>query len=341
MVSEAEFGKKYDLQYNLLKALADAEGISSSEKSSIRKLRRLKQGGFDKVKKNAKGSWDQYVELLEEFMRIGAIAVLSAGSQRAGDFLNNQMRGRWAEDVVRAGVWEGTVIVEYGPSGAAMPGAEDHAEVVRTFRAITLLEGKRPDLIAFDTAAFKAFSSAQTERVARWPHALLAAEDKIILASSLCGIEVKSSLWHYQTRLKVGGGPLSVTLKEEEIEDFRGWIKRTKKPIIFVQVFFDLLYALSFERMLDAIAGGHLVKAGDVTKGTDRTTGKSTYQFALPEGHRVGTVEFPNHTDGVVEILENGAVVPYLKFAPAAGKIQNVDRVQAEIKYTSKSEGLR
>jgi hypothetical protein len=43
----------------------------------------------------------------------------------------------------------------------------------------------------------------------------------------------------------------------------------------------------------------------------------------------------------VVEILESGAVVPYLKFAPAAGNIQNVDRVKAEIQYTSEREGLR
>jgi len=35
-----------------------------------------------------------------------------------------------------------------------MPGQEDHRRIVATYREIELLEGKRPDLLAFDVNAW-------------------------------------------------------------------------------------------------------------------------------------------------------------------------------------------
>ncbi len=45
-------------------------------------------------------SQGKILQLVEEFTRLGAQAAISVGPQRAGDFLNNQLRGRWAEEVV-------------------------------------------------------------------------------------------------------------------------------------------------------------------------------------------------------------------------------------------------
>ena len=62
------------------------------------------------------------LKLVEEFVQLGARAAISVGPQRAGDFLNNQLRGRWAEEVVLSLHIPGITFVAFGPSGAAMPG---------------------------------------------------------------------------------------------------------------------------------------------------------------------------------------------------------------------------
>ena len=82
--------------------------------------------------------------LIREFLELGAKAILSTGAQRSGDFLNNQLRGRWAEDVVVSMWLPDLHLVAFGPSGAAMPGHEDHRRIITTFREIELVEGKRP-----------------------------------------------------------------------------------------------------------------------------------------------------------------------------------------------------
>src|SRR4051812_40198296 len=78
-----------------------------------------------------------------------------------GDFLNNQLRGQWAERVAVSLPVPGLHLVEFGPSGAAMPGEEDHRKVIMTFKEISLLEGKRPDLLAFDTEVWDGLVAAE------------------------------------------------------------------------------------------------------------------------------------------------------------------------------------
>lgn len=173
------------------------------------------------------------------------------GSQRGGDFLNNQLRGQWAERVALSMPIEGLDLVPFGPSGAAMPGEEDHREVIMTFREILLLESKRPDLLAFNRANWDGLGQAERERIAEWPKRRLEAADDLLVRQARCGIEVKNSTWHYETRRKAGGGPLSITVKKEEVADIQNWSSKTGLPVVFMQVLFDEVYCMSFG--LDAI----------------------------------------------------------------------------------------
>ncbi len=190
-------------------------------------------------------SQGKILQLVEEFTRLGAQAAISVGPQRAGDFLNNQLRGRWAEVVVLSLKVPGLTLVPFGPSGAAMPGDEDHRAVVSTYAAISLLEGKRPDVLGFDSALYSTLDAADRERIRTWPTRLLDTEDHKLIGKAICALEVKNSLWHYGERRKHSGQidegdrPLSITLKEEEVGPFQRWRDRTGVPVVFVQVLFE------------------------------------------------------------------------------------------------------
>jgi len=285
-------------------------------------------------------SQGKILQLVEEFTRLGAQAAISVGPQRAGDFLNNQLRGRWAEEVVLSLKVPGLTLVPFGPSGAAMPGDEDHRAVVSTYAAISLLEGKRPDVLGFDSALYSTLDAADRERIRTWPTRLLDTEDHKLIGKAICALEVKNSLWHYGERRKHSGQidegdrPLSITLKEEEVGPFQRWRDRTGVPVVFVQVLFDEMYCMSFERMREAIRRGFLYQKDDLQVGQDRKTKKPTYQFQLADfSHRLAEVLFPSESRAVVQILADGYVVPHIRFAPATAQNERGDVLRAEVKF--------
>lgn len=270
-------------------------------------------------------------ELIEEFLTFGAKAVLSTGAQRGGDFLNNQLRGQWAERVVLSMAIDDVRLIPFGPSGAAMPGEEDHREVIMTFKEIHLLEGKRPDLIAFSRQAYESLSSESRARAESWPKRRLDAADEEIVRQSLCGVEVKNSSWHYERRRDAGGGPLSITVKAEEVSEIANWCERYALPVVFIQVLFDELYCMSFRRMQQAIDRGQLYRPGDYL--LDEQTGEKTYhRFLLDDyRHRCGKVVFPNQSTAEVRVLKDGAVVPYINFQPAIAVDVATEIIQTEL----------
>jgi hypothetical protein len=73
------------------------------------------------------------------------------------------------------------MLVPFGPSGAAMPGEENHRETIMTFREIMLLEGKRPDLIAFDSDVWKQLLEEERVKAATWPERVLEPADETIV----------------------------------------------------------------------------------------------------------------------------------------------------------------
>lgn len=305
-------------------------------------LARVHERGLVAVLRGRKSdeSRAEVVQLLEEFTLLGARAAISVGPQRAGDFLNNQLRGRWAEEVVLSLKVPNLTLVAFGPSGAAMPGDEDHRAVVSTYAAISLLEGKRPDLLGFDSASFGRLDPADRERIRTWPTRLLDAEDHRLIGKAICALEVKNSLWHYGRRrqrgeeIDEGDRPLSITLKEEEIGPIQRWRERMDVPVLFAQVLFDEMYCMSFERMREAIRRGYLYQKGDLQVGQDRKTKKPTYQFQLADfAHRLAEVVFPSESRAVVQVLADGYVVPHIRFAPAAAHNERADVLWTEAKF--------
>lgn len=102
--------------------------IGAGAEENLRLLAEVATCGLAAALKRRKSisSRNAIIELVEEFNRFGAKAVLLTGSQRGGDFLNNQMRGQWAERVALSMEIPNIKLVPFGPSGAAMPGEQDH-----------------------------------------------------------------------------------------------------------------------------------------------------------------------------------------------------------------------
>ncbi len=325
----------YTTEKKKLAALVKA-GTSSGEKKNATLVEKmaldLKKvvGRYTSEKSKAEA-----IELAQDFVANGAKAIFLTGAQRGGDFLNNQLRGRWAERVVASMDLASTVIVPFGPSGAAMPGEEDHQKTIMTFREIMLLEGKRPDLVAFDSVVWGKLPAPDREKARTWPERVLDAGDVAVVAQGKFGIEVKNSTWHYEKRRQAGGGPLSITVKTEEVEDIRAWEKKTGLPVLFFQVLFDEVYCMSFKRMRDGIKRGHVYEAGDYE--LDESTGadgKVFHRFHLDNlDHRCAKVKFPDESVAHVRVLPDGNVIPHIDFQPAKATDEDAAVVARELAY--------
>lgn len=242
--------------------------LGSGAAGNLKLLATLWADGITKTRNRRKSTegQEEVDQLVSEFTEFGTKAVLLTGAQRGGDFLNNQLRGQWAERVVLSMSIDQLRLVPFGPSGAAMPGEQDHRRVIMTYKEIQLLEGKRPDLLAFDEGIWSRLSGAEQRRIGEWPNRRLEPADDAIVRQARCGIEVKNSTWHYGKRRQVTRVPLSITVKEEERSHLTAWSNQTGVRLVFVQVLFDEIYCMSFARMEEALTRGHLYQSGDYVK---------------------------------------------------------------------------
>lgn len=293
--------------------------LRKGEHDNVKLLEAVAKRGLAAVlRRRGPASSEEVLDLIDQFSRYGPRAILLTGSQRGGDFLDNQLRGRWAERVVTSMEPQGLLLIPFGPSGAAMPGEEDHRQVIMAYREIHLLEGKRPDLVAFERALWESFPEESRKRALSWPMRLLEPKDREILARARSGAEVKNSTWHYGRRREATGRPLAVTVKEEEIADTQAWSRTTGLPVVFFQVLFDEVYCMSFARMQEAISRGHLYTENDYESLMQRDSDKQVHHFYLTDTrHRCAQVTWPNKATAEVRVLPDGNVVPYINLQPA------------------------
>lgn len=314
----------------------EARGAQPGTVRKIELLRAVREQGLTKVlsRRRTSGSRQEVLDLVELFKMIGPSSVLLTGSQRGGDFLNNQLVGQWAESVCCSMTLPRFVLLRFGPSSAAMPGDGDHARVVRAYHEITLVEGKRPDLVAVDRAWWEGCGATVRERVESWRERLLEDADAELFAHVHAGIEVKTSAWHYGRRREAGGGSLAITVKDEELEAFRSWSDTTGRPVLFLQVLFDEVYCMSFRRMLATIKIGHAYKAGDYVAELDRTSKKYYHRiFVNGPPHRCAKTVFPDQSEARVPVLPNGAVIPHVRLLPAQALDVLPEVIEAELSY--------
>src|SRR5213079_937637 len=73
------------------------------------------------------------------------------------------------------------------------------------------------------------------------------------LTQAKAAIEVETSLWRVEKAVAAGVS-LRFTVKQEDLEALRNWIKVINITLSIIQVFFDTAYALPFATLEEVIA---------------------------------------------------------------------------------------
>jgi len=185
--------------------------------------------------------------LIELFEKYGHRSIFEAKEARKEDFQTNQGQGEWAEQLLLNAEWQGYKLVSFGPSDGIIPKEAGYEERRLRYREFTAIEGKRPDLLVFPEEV----EANYRDQIASWQTHPIMDGDIEVFNQCVCGIEVKSSLWHCGQRRKHGEGPLSITVKTEEWADIEFWVNKFRKPLLFVQAFVDEMYVASYRDLLN------------------------------------------------------------------------------------------
>lgn len=187
------------------------------------------------------------------------------------DFLIHREQGDWAEDLIFRGINqinEEVVAVRYGRRESISAGEEGFEDFYQQYIQELGDFGKKPDILVFK-APWLPREEPGDEQV---KHAIAALE----VRSSAYKVE-KYREHHLGTEKS-----LSFTPKVEDILLILKWIRRYGVPHFYVQVFFDSVYCISFEKILQILASGDRTRFR-IDK-PQRNQFKRTINIALSEG---------------------------------------------------------
>ena len=179
-----------------------------------------------------------------------------APSQAMTKFQMEQALGDWAEETIRTAINANGDFkaIAFGDNDKTLSEDASFADQYRSGKVRELEFGKRSDLLLFN-ADVKTPDDAST---------LTGQEAEQLCTSCLAGLEVRSSrtsahrfIAFQEQQLAAGKKPArmepSFTVKIEDLEKVYRWIARNKKPIAYIQVFFDSIYALNFAYVFELI----------------------------------------------------------------------------------------
>lgn len=215
-----------------------------------------------------------------------------APSQAMTKFPMEQTLGDWAEEAIRIAINRSHEYkaVPFGDNDKTLSEAEDFAERYREGKRREMAFGKRSDLLLFHSD-ISTVDDAST---------LSGEEAEKICKECLAGLEVRSSRtsadkfidYRLQQR-ESGKRPTkmepSFTVKVEDLNKVFRWISRNEKPIVYIQVFFDSVYALNFSSVFDFIIN----RNSKLKLENPGRSGKYTIMIPLSIGTRIGEVEHP------------------------------------------------
>jgi hypothetical protein len=237
-------------------------------------------------------------------------SLLTVMAPRGGDFIARYDQGFWAERLTR-------VCLDQSKSYRAIPYGTSRSEPftdLQSFRQHVetdfLLQAwsaqgrwKRPDLVMVPRKLLKDEKGNDS-----WTPDLQHLDNehcRPYVAQASAAIEVETSLWE----TKRATVQLSFTVKQEDLEALRNWVKANKIPLYIVQVFYDSAYALPFTTVEEVIGlpATHLRYVAPIP---DRITKKPTYKIPLPEGVMLGDMPEPD-VEGKIFKAPSGKVTVY------------------------------
>ncbi len=250
---------------------------------------------------------------LERFNAQGWTSLITVMAPRGGDFLARYDLGFWAERLTRAYLEQSKTYrpLPYGPSrGEPFTDMLSFRQYIEMgYRQQAWAQGgrwKRPDLLTLP----RKFIRSKAGNDAWDPNLQNLDNDRCarFVKQAKAAIEVETSLWEID-RAEAAGVRLSFTVKDEDLEALRNWVRANETPLFIVQVFYDRAYALPFDLLHRRIN----LPEGDprrITAKQDRQTEKFTYFPPLSWGRCLGTIPEPD-VEGKVFKAPNGKVTVY------------------------------
>lgn len=166
-----------------------------------------------------------------------------------------------------------------------------------------LLEQKRPELVVMLQQLDEKSVRSMDYRVPFWR-----SSQRLQELSSLLS-EIKKCLKIIQKR-----NSLSVTPKVEDLKVVHKWINTYNVPHFYVQVFFDKIYGVSFQHILELVANPDLEDVKYFVEQDAKNQNKTTIKIPSQDGVCLAQkVTEPNH-HSVRKELNKGRLLFYVKF---------------------------
>tara|TARA_Y100000590_G_scaffold440839_1_gene566757 strand:+ start:604 stop:1500 length:897 start_codon:yes stop_codon:yes gene_type:complete len=241
-------------------------------------------------------------------------------TQVFSEFLTNKEQGDWAEDLILELLnlnLENFYPTSYGRSDSLIAGEEGFKEFYEGYQDELDDIGKCPDILIFDNEKDKELVKGEIDK--EKPR-----KDVVnVVQKASAGLEVRSSAFlvgKYDDFMKVKGKDfkgrknLSFTVKIEDISVVIKWIERHGVPHYYVQVFFDRIYVIAFEKILEILSNPKNHKTKYFIEKNAKNQFKSTIHINLDEGECIGKdFGLPKHKSGMKE-LPRGRVLSYVHF---------------------------
>ena len=248
-------------------------------------------------------------------------------TQAFSEFLTHREQGDWAEWLVQDLINKsnaGIVAVKYGRTDDIISGDPKFPEFYKAYQDELDSIGKKPDLLIFEE---KSYDKKLTLDISRIEYEKLDG----IAKGAIAALEVRSSAFlvnKYNEYLKIkpkkgkGREFLSFTPKKEDVMVIYKWISIFGIEHFYVQVFFDRIYMIPFERILEIISNKENEDKLFTIEENAKNQFKSTIHISVEEGICLTEgMEMPQHFSSFKE-LDRGRLLFYVKFKEGTAKFK-------------------
>lgn len=247
-------------------------------------------------------------------------------TQAFSDFLTHSEQGDWAEVLFYKALQEpdiNYIPVRYGMSDKITAGDPDFKDFYNSYQDELDSIGKRPDLLLFEP---NKYDKSWGEDISH----LAINELKPIVSNAAAGFEVRSSAYLSKKFIPKTDRPnLSYTPKVEDLLIVLKWIETYGVPHFYVQVFFDRIYIISFEEILNLLIDAEIKEIGGknkkllgsinsqkafVIEKNPKNQFKETIHIYLDRGHILADNVNEPLLSGNRKELEGGRLMHYVSF---------------------------
>lgn len=238
-------------------------------------------------------------------------------TQAFSEFLTNREQGDWAESLVQTLINENIPqlrAVKYGKLDDIIAGDPAFPQFYEAYQDELDSIGKKPDVLVFNIKAYKSEWGLDISR-------LINHELDSIAKRAKAGLEIRSSAFlvskyeeHIAKTRGKGRSFLSFTPKAEDLLVINKWITNFGVPHFYVQVFFDRIYMISFQRILEIITEPANKNVLFTLEKNAKNQFKSTIHIDVNQGTLLAKdITPPEHMSEVKE-LSRGRLLYYVKF---------------------------